>query len=189
MKKTIQIFILMFIGTGCFTSRGFSQTAGNTDHLKVVIVRHAEKPKTGDNLTCQGINRSLQLVAVLVAKFGVPAYTFVPALGLGESTKHSRMFQTVTPLAAKYNLMVNSKFEEYDSVNIAKDLLGKTGIVLLVWQHHAIAPIVRSLGVKAPDLKWSDDDFDSIWVVTFPKGIPTLTKDVENLTPSSSCSY
>jgi hypothetical protein len=189
MKKKIQVLMLVFIGVAAFNYQALSQPTENIEHLKVVIIRHAEKPKTGDNLTCQGVNRSLQLPAVLVAKFGVPAYTYVPSLGLGKSTKHSRMFQTVTPLAAKYNLIIDSKYDEYDSANIPKDIMSKTGVVLMVWQHHAIPLIVRSLGIKTSGLKWDDNDFDSIWIITFPKGVATLTKDAENLAPSAACSY
>ena len=189
MKKAIQILVLIFAGTGAFTSRGYSQKPAGPESLKVVIIRHGEKPKTGDNLTCQGVNRSLQLPAVLHAKFGIPAYTYVPAPGLGESTKHARMFQTITPFAAKYNLVLNSQFDEFDSVNIARSLLGRTGVVLMVWQHHAIASIVRALGVKDSELLWDDADFDSIWIVSFPKGVATLTRDKEGLSPSAACAY
>ena len=41
-------------------------------NLKVVIIRHGEKPADkadgGDNLSCQGQNRALQLPAVLIKK-------------------------------------------------------------------------------------------------------------------------
>ena len=39
-----------------------------SEDLKVVIIRHGEKPEkpaTGDNLTCQGENRVLQIPEVL----------------------------------------------------------------------------------------------------------------------------
>ena len=47
-------------------------------NLKVVIIRHGEKPTEkpsdksdgGDNLSCQGQNRALQLPAVLIKKIG-----------------------------------------------------------------------------------------------------------------------
>ena len=82
-------------------------------NLKVVIIRHGEKPADksdgGDNLSCQGQNRALQLPAVLIKKIGKPDYTYVPALKLDKNTAHSRMFQTVTPFAVKYDLTINSK--------------------------------------------------------------------------------
>jgi hypothetical protein len=155
--------------------------------LKIVFIRHGEKPLKGDNLTCQGLNRSLALPAVLYAKFGIPAYTYVPSMEEGSATKHARMFQTVSPFAARYNLTINSSLQEKDSASIAKELLSRKGTVLVVWEHKAIPSIVRALGLKDDDLHWSDDDFDSIWIVTFDKGAPILSKDNEHIQPAAAC--
>ena len=51
---------------------------------------------------------------MIYRKFNKPDYTFVPSLGLDKSTKHARMFQTITPFAIKYNLTINSQYEEND---------------------------------------------------------------------------
>ncbi len=51
---------------------------------------------------------------MIYQKFNKPDYTFVLSLGLDKSTKHARMFQTVTPFAIKYNLTINSQYEEID---------------------------------------------------------------------------
>ncbi|NOW94685.1 histidine phosphatase family protein [Mucilaginibacter sp. SG564] len=177
-------FILLICA--CFiTTTAFSQSSD----LKIILIRHAEKPVKGDNLTCQGVNRSLKLPAVINAKFGVPAYLFVPAMGLGEATKHSRMFQTIIPLAAKYNLTVNSSRQEKDSLGMAADLKSRAGTVLVVWEHNNIVPIVRALGVKETGLKWPDDDYDSIWVVTFKNGNAMIAFDKENIHPSVDCGF
>jgi hypothetical protein len=182
MKRIVLILIISFTAGGV----AYCQSAGN---LKLVFIRHAEKPIKGDNLTCQGVNRAMQLPKILYAKFGIPAYTYVPKLGLGDTTKHARMFQTVMPLAAKYNLVINTSHAEKDSIAMAADLKSKKGTILIVWEHKAIAPIIRSLGIIAPNLKWPDDDFDSIWIVTFPKGVATLTKDKEGIHPTAGCSF
>jgi len=79
--KTFKILLLIVLG---INSAVFAQNT-NLDNLKIVIIRHAEKPVKGDNLTCQGLNRALQLPKMLKDKFGIPAYIFVPAIGLGES--------------------------------------------------------------------------------------------------------
>lgn len=183
--KIFKILLLIVLG---INSAVFAQNT-NLDNLKIVFIRHAEKPEKGDNLTCQGLNRALQLPKMLKDKFGIPAYIFVPAIGLGESSKHARMFQTVSPFAIKYNLTINTSHEEKDSLLIAKDLESKSGTILLVWEHKAIAPIVRALGVNAPNLKWPDDDYDNIWIVTFKNGAATFTKDKEGITPSSGCQF
>lgn len=185
LKKTALIILMVFGISQNITA----QTAPDLSKLKIVIIRHGEKPLKGDNLTCQGLNRSNLLPAVIKAKFGVPDYVFVPGLGLGETTKHSRMFQTIIPLVAKYNLTVNSSHAEKDADQIAADLKAKTGTVLLCWEHKAIAPIAKALGINTDGLIWPDDDYDSIWIVTFKNGVAVLTKDKEGLKPAADCNF
>lgn len=163
----------------------FAQTSPQA--LKVIIIRHGEKPVNGDNLNCQGLNRSQLLPAVIKSKFGIPSFSYVPSLTADSATKHARMFQTITPLAAKYNLMVNSKFSGKDSAGLAADILKKRGKVLIVWDHKMIVPIIHALGIADPKLKWDDDDFDSIWIVNFKNGMPILSKEKENLKPAANC--
>jgi hypothetical protein len=156
--------------------------------LKVVIVRHGEKPDNGDNLSCQGQNRALQLPAVLFSKFGKPDFTYVPALKLAKGTSHARMFQTVSPMAIKHDLTVNSKFEVDNVAGVAGDVMKQVGTVLMVWEHSQIPPLAAQLGVSQA-LKWPGKDFDSIWIVTYPAGKAVITLDKEGLTPSPSCQF
>lgn len=156
------------------------------DGLKVVIIRHGEKPENGDNLSCQGENRALQLPVVLYRKFGSPDYTYVPSLGLDDATKHARMFQTVSPFAIQYNLTINSKYGEKKVEDVAKSIQKKTGTVLLVWEHSAIPELAKALGVENPP-EWSGHDFDSIWIITYDQGEATLSFDQEGLQPAATC--
>lgn len=183
--KTLIGFILLMGSMGC---QSLSAQTGH-DNLKIVLIRHAEKPKKGDNLTCQGLNRSMQLSSLLYARFGVPSSTYIPAMALGDSTKHSRMFQTIIPFAVKYNLALTSKFMENDSAAIAGDILQKKGTVLVIWEHKRISSIVRALGIKDNGLRWPDDDYDSIWIISFRNGIARLTKGKEGLKPSTACRF
>ena len=157
------------------------------DGLKVVIIRHGEKPARGDHLSCQGENRARQLPAVLYEKFSKPDYVYVPSLSLGTSTGHARMFQTAAPFAIRHNLTVNSKFDARNYRDVTADVQKKTGTVLLVWEHSAIPPLARQMGVKNPP-EWKDNDFDSIWIITYAKGNASLALDKEGLNPSPECS-
>jgi len=172
----IALIVLCFL---CFTFFSFAQT--------VVIIRHAEKPLQGKNLNCQGLNRSLKLPAVLYSKFGIPGNVYVPSLDNNISTGHARMFQTVIPLAAKYNLKINSRYTEMDIAALAKEIKSKKGFVLVVWQHSTIPSIVRALGVGGFNMRWGDNDYDSIWIIHFQNGIAKITFDKEGLMPSNSC--
>lgn len=157
--------------------------------LKVVIIRHGEKGATGDNLNCQGLNRALALPKVLYAKFGIPAYILVPALGQGKSTSHSRMFQTITPFAGKYNISINTDFDSTDYKDIKDYLKGKSGTALLVWDHQSIEGLAKSFGIKDEKLKWKDSDYDSIWIIDMKKGQKVLTRSAEGIRPGTACSF
>lgn len=183
MKFKYVILLLVFAFTYFYAVK---EASAQTKDLKLVFIRHGEKPVKGDNLTCQGLNRALLLPNFIFKKFGVPSYLFVPGLALGEATKHARMFQTITPLAIRYNLPINSSHEEKDSVMIAQDLKSKTGTIIIVWEHKAIKSIVHALGVSG-NLIWPDDDYDSMWIVTFSQGKAVLTKDKEGLKPAADC--
>lgn len=184
MKKILWPFLLLLICVGSlFCSVGQSSVV---PAHKIVIIRHGEKPDAGDNLSCQGFNRALQLPAVLNKKFGVPAFVYVPSVNTGKATSTARMYQTVLPFAIKYNLAINSKYDVEDIQGLAQSLLKKEGTTLVVWEHKNINNIVEALGVKEK-VKWEGNDFDSIWIVTIDNGKATLTRDKEGLTPTATC--
>jgi hypothetical protein len=160
--------------------------AQGTAVLKVVIIRHGEKPDSGDNLSCKGQYRALKLADVLTKQIGKPDFTYVPTIGTGKSsTTNVRMFQTVTPFAIKHNLKVNSAFKEANVTAAATDVLTRRGLVLMVWEHSNIPPLARALGVPAGQVpaKWGKHDFDSIWTVEFEQsasgGLQLLTFDTK----------
>lgn len=156
--------------------------------LRVVIIRHAEKPEKGDNLSCQGQNRALQLAQVLFEKFNLPDYIYVPSLDADKSTSHSRMFQTITPFAVKHNLKINSKYQDSDYVGVANNVLKKRGTVLIIWSHQSIPKLAKALGVNNP-AHWEDADYDSIWLLNYRHRNPKLTVMQQGLRPAASCDF
>lgn len=170
-----------------FSARAAEPNTG-ADDLIIVIMRHAEKPLNGDNLSCRGFNRSMQLPALIRKKFGVPQYVYVPAPSTGKETKSGRMMQTVWPLATKYNLSINTNYEVKDAEDLVKNIRSKKGLVLVVWEHDAISDIVKKLGIKG-GLKWPGTDYDGMWVVTIRGGKTSFSKTVQGLKPSDNCAF
>lgn len=185
MKNFILLLVIILMANS-ITSCANAQQSGN---LKIVFIRHGEKEATGESLNCQGLNRAMQLPKVIVSKFGTPTIVYVPTLNAKTSTTHTRMFQTASPLAIKYGLSINSKYEVEDYSSLAQSLQAQTGTVVVVWEHKAMDNILKALGVKTKGLKWGDDDFDSIWIVTFRNGKAILSVDKEGLHPASNCSF
>jgi len=184
MKLITSIFVIAFIIVAQCNSILYAQ-----NNLKILFIRHGEKPKDGDNLSCKGLNRAMLLPKVLHEKIGVPDYTYVPVLEMKKGTKHARMLQTIVPFAVKYNLKINSQFANKDTLEIAHDMKQKQGTILVVWEHHALSGIVHALGINEPGIIWDDNDYDSIWIVEYKNGIPYLVKDKEGLDPKDDCAF
>ena len=184
----IRLLFLMF-GLLSLNNILFAQSNTERSQLKIIIIRHGEKPDKGYNLSCQGLNRSYALVNVLYDKFKLPSDILVPSIKTGKkNTKHARMSQTIDPFAKKYNLPIDSKFGLGDEAGLAKYLLEKKGTILVVWEHKNIPAIAQGLGVTTDKkLKWKGSDFDSIWIITFKNGKAELTTDKENINPSADC--
>lgn len=184
MKSCMRLVFLLLILCGSFTIGSCQKKS-----LKVVIIRHGEKPDNGDNLNCQGLNRAIGLPKVLFAKYGAANEIYIPSVNSGNKTKSARMFQTITPYAVKYNLDINSNYDTEDYKHLAKDVLQQKGTVILVWEHSSIPHIAKALGVQEDIRDWPGSDFDSIWVITYKNGKATLTADKEGLNPSANCSF
>ncbi len=97
--------------------------------------------------------------------------------------------QTIWPLAVKYNLTVNSKYDVKQTAALAKNILKRSGTVLVVWEHNNIADIATALGAKVKSLNWPGNDYDSIWKLTVKSSKTTLTRSKENLTPAANCNF
>jgi hypothetical protein len=177
----ISILLLSF-------SFAFGTAKAQNKNLKLVFIRHAERPDDGENLTCKGFNRSILLPGVLYKKFGVAGNIYVPSLNLGGKTKRVRMFETIIPYAIKYNLSINSEYEESDYKGLANALLKEKSTVIIVWEHNNILPIINYFGITKL-AGWADDDFDNIWIVIFKNGKAILAKDKEGLAPSGNCTF
>ena len=178
---TFSIFLLAIL----FSDHAACQVA-TSGQKKIILIRHAEKPQEGNNLSCMGLNRALQLADVISNKFGKVNSILVPALNNGKSTNQARMFQTITPYAVKENMDINTKFNVTNIQDVARTLQNMTGSTLVVWEHNGIEKIVKTLGI-AEKLKWDANDFDSIWIITWENGAPVLTKDAEHIKPGATC--
>src|SRR5947208_13816495 len=112
-KISVYILITLLAAIGFIYCSNSQST--QSDLQKIIIIRHGEKPDKGDNLSCQGLNRALQLPSVIKSKFGLPDKIFVPTPNSGKSTSTSRMYQTIVPFAIKYNLKINTKYDVKDT--------------------------------------------------------------------------
>lgn len=183
MKNTCIAFFAIAL-TMIYTNVQCQQTSAGLK--KLILIRHGEKPEAGNNLSCAGLNRSLQLADVLSKKFGKVNSILIPAVNNGRTTNQARMFQTISPYAIRENMDINTKNNVSDIPAVVNAIRSMEGTVLLVWEHNGMEKIVKALGISEKQ-KWATDDYDSIWIITWVNGKAVLSKDSENIQPSATC--
>lgn len=167
MKKVFVAVLSMFLA--------YSAMADET----IVMVRHAEKPSEGlGQLTCQGFNRALKLTAVLTQKFGNPQAIYAPNPGVLKNDKgtdyyYVRPLATIEPTAIRLGMPVNLKYAFAEHKKMTEELLQpqyKDSTIYVAWEHHLAAQIAEDILIQkngtSKHLKWDDEDFDSIYVIT-----------------------
>jgi hypothetical protein len=150
---------------------------------KLMLIRHAEKPdgnETGidlkgkpdeHELTVRGWQRAGALVPFFAdAKPGRssspierPAVIFATAAVSHSESK--RPLHTVTPLAQRLGIGIDSDFAEGSEEAMLKRAVATDGAVLICWHHEAI-PAIANLILQAQTApqKWPGDRFDVVWI-------------------------
>jgi hypothetical protein len=184
-------------------------SASPTPQVETIIcIRHGEKPPDGiGNLDPQGLNRALALPAVLLARYGKPAYIFAPDPaadlshegpvgpdGKKEDVSYVRPLLTIGPTAIQCGLPINADFGFKHIAALEAELdkpLYRTALIFVAWEHIQADQFIKN-ELKDhggnPDVVpvWPGNDYDSIYVVKISrdgKGTPSVTfqLDHENL--------
>ena len=152
--------------------------------LKVMIIRHAEKPADREGKTPPfGVDedgrpdpRSLsplgwQRAGALTAWFSTPRAAAIerPATLLSPLDRNTsqRSRQTLAPLGRRLGLPVRTDHPVGAEEALAADILACTGSVLVAWEHRALPRIPALLAgsaVRAPSA-WPSARFDLVWIV------------------------
>jgi broad specificity phosphatase PhoE len=152
---------------------------------RIFIIRHAEKPETGDSphLSEKGRRR-----ATALPRYPLPVLADIFAAR--NSQESSRPVETVTPLAAASRLSIKAEIKNKEFPLLVDHVLsgrlaGKD--VLVCWHHEEIPHLTKALGVNLTrSYKWADV-YDRIWVVTYFKdGTPTFEDRPQRLLPGDS---
>ena len=153
---------------------------------KIMLIRHAEKHDDADgiegvtiegqqdpeDLTVRGWQRAGALIGLFLPPLGVfidrnlatPDAIF--ASGTGPHSKSERPQNTVSPLAAKLGLQLNTNRLKGEETKLVADALAISGVVLIAWEHKAIPLIGNSIignNTSCPH-SWPDTRFDVVWI-------------------------
>ncbi len=141
---------------------------------QVIIIRHAEKPDQGNELSLAGRERAAALAPDFLGnpellKFGHPVaiYAQLP----NQNDPSLRPIQTVTPLVDSLGLKLNENYGRDDYAAMVKEIMQnksyKGHMVLICWEHHVIPKIAAEFGAANVPDKWPGGDvFDRLWILT-----------------------
>src|SRR4051812_27689212 len=143
---------------------------------EIVIIRHAEKPSQGNELSLAGRERAAALLPYFlgnpaVLEFGRPVAIY--AQSQKHATSSLRPIQTVQPLADSLHLKINESFQRDDYRNMVAEIKherkydGHT--VLICWEHKVIPEIAKEFEADDAPSKWRGEAFDRTWVLTATK--------------------
>ncbi len=152
---------------------------------KIILLRHAEKPdKDGAPYGVTEIGerdkeslevRGWQRAGALIGLFAPPTGQFNPSLAKPHffyaskplTRKGSkRPLETITPLAEKLAIRINSDFERSDFESMLADVFSCRGVVMICWQREYIPDIALKIldDRQIAPANWPEDCFDMIWV-------------------------
>lgn len=171
-----------------------SSSVPTSTPARIVIIRHAEKPgddavdndSDGPGLSPKGVERANALAVTLPRQY--PHIDYI--IATRPSRQSNRPVLTVTPLAQKLNMPIDSTYRDKDYPALANALLtdskyaGKT--VLVCWHHGKIPQLAEALGVTPPQSPWPSETFDRIWQIDFTNGTATVENLPENALPGDS---
>lgn len=136
----------------------------------ILIIRHAEKPESGPELTAQGTQRARAYVKYF-EKFqldGTPI-KLDDLIATADSKGSHRPRLTLTPLSQALKMPLDTRFKDKEFQKLADDLKstphGKN--ILICWHHGAIPDLLRALGADParllPGGEWPSSVFG--WVI------------------------
>ncbi len=142
---------------------------------QVIIIRHAEKPERGHDLTVKGRERAAALGPFFLnGDRGTPAAIY--AQGPSDDHPSRRSVETVTSLARELKLDVKVRHRG-ENAEMIKEILSKPEydgkVVLICWSHKEIPGLATALGAANPP-EWRDSAFDRLWIIRFTDGKATL---------------
>ena len=149
----------------------------------VYLIRHGEKPSSGNGLTAQGEQRAQCLTGVfgpdsdydighIMAETPQSGKMISHRLRLLASTytelrkdgSQQRPYDTVEPLAQELDLAIDTSCSRDDEDCVADVVNGYTGSgnILICWEHHQLNNIAQALGAKNVE-NYPDDSYNLIW--------------------------
>ena len=153
---------------------------------KIMLIRHAEKPakdgtpygvtekgkRSSESMEVRGWQRAGALTTLLAsadghlqsASLAKPQFLYASKPLRRKGSR--RPMETITPLAEKLKLKINTSFPRFDYDGMVDQAVSRNGVVLICWQREYIPEIAKHIlndDRIAPSI-WPEDCFDMVWV-------------------------
>ena len=166
--------------------------AGKLQHTVIIIIRHAEKPDTGDGLSPAGDARANAYVDYF-KHFAVNSNVihFDCLFAAKDSHESKRPRLAIKPLSKALHLDINTDFKDDEYAKLADELHSghyNDKNILVCWHHGKIPKLLADLGADPgqllPNGKWPEDVFGWVIILEYDQqgNLNAAVKD-ENLMP------
>jgi hypothetical protein len=173
-KKTFSVAALLLICAALFNANLRAQPAATAhpalSDATILIVRHAEKPEDGKELSPAGEKRAAAYPHYF-KDFTVDSrplkLDYLVATADSKGSNRPRL--TLEPLSAALGLKMDQRFKAKDYEALAADLqsVARGKHILIAWHHGEIPELIQALGASPaallPKGKWPNETFD--WVI------------------------
>jgi broad specificity phosphatase PhoE len=170
-----RMFLALVVSTTVFATSHYAEEskAVNSPGLKnavILVIRHAEKPESGDGLSPAGEARARAYVNYF-HNYTVDSkplrlnYLFSSA----DSKKSRRPRLTLEPLGKTLGLKIDSRFKDEQFLELTHEIQSRPpgNNILICWHHGEIPHLLHALGADPekliPNVKWPGDEFG--WVI------------------------
>ncbi|KAJ5646276.1 hypothetical protein N7490_002648 [Penicillium lividum] len=134
----------------------------------VYLIRHGEKPKNGNGLNKDGLDRA-ECIRHIFGEHSDYNIGYILAQKPKKNGKRNRPYETVKPLARDLGMKVDISCNR-DDARCVKKAIAKyngDGNILVCWEHHRMTDLVEELGYEDAPL-YPDNRFDLIWTDPYP---------------------
>lgn len=164
-------FLLLFIA-----GNSRAKTASQFTNTTVLIIRHAEKPATGKDLSIAGVGRAKAYVSYFHSfRIDSQPAKIDHLFATHESKNSDRPRETLVPLSDALHLKIHTAFDLSED----RDLVGKVSrsyngqTILVCWHHGAIPDLLQAFGANPkallPGGRWPEEVFGWIIVLHYDR--------------------
>jgi len=172
--RLIRHFLFVFVIFVLATSSPAAANGPPMADAVVLIIRHADKPEAGSELSADGKNRA-EAYAHYFNPFVTSSGALTPdmLIASADSGNSQRPRLTLEPLSKAIGIAIDTEFANHNEKELAAFLFqvqhGK--IILIAWHHGRIPKLIAALGGDPfrffPDGHWPDDIYNQVIVLRF----------------------